>query len=58
MRSLPRDRSSTASAVDPKASDKELVDVTYTNVSLSDTTNSVTAPIAGTFTKVFFTFDK
>ncbi|WP_431676699.1 hypothetical protein [Kitasatospora sp. KL5] len=33
-----------------------LADVTYTNVSINDTTNTVSAAIPGTFTKVFFTF--
>lgn len=35
-----------------------LADVTYTNVSLTDTTNNVAATIPGTFGKVFVTFRK
>ncbi|MEU2631579.1 MULTISPECIES: hypothetical protein [Kitasatospora] len=35
-----------------------LADVTYTNVSLGDTTNGVAAAIPGTFSKVFVTFRK
>ncbi len=33
-----------------------LADITYTNVSLMDTTNGITAPISGTFSATFYTF--